>query len=111
LLAKFLEQLDPVHLRHLQVGHDDVRRELGGHSQSSHAVRRRSHSEPFVLQEGLENGACALLVVDHEDPTLRLSFRDRDHVSPCRARAFLVPERLTLRRARREAGISLLHAG
>ena len=62
-----LQQLDAVHLLHLQVREDDV--ELLGLDllQGLHAVGRNCHLVPFFAQDVLQVGAGDFFVIHHQD--------------------------------------------
>ena len=50
LLSQFLEERDPVHPRHLQIGDDDVGRRLGEAGESLFAILRRIDGIPLLPQ-------------------------------------------------------------
>src|SRR5690606_21258167 len=70
LLAQAPEQLHAVHLRHAQVGDDDVGRELGRRAQRRRAVGLDADLVALVAEQLLEPVARARLVVDDDDSAL-----------------------------------------
>jgi hypothetical protein len=65
--AQLGEQREAVHLRHVDVAHDDVRRLVLGTVQRLGAARGDDHAEAVRRQQALEDRAGRGLVVDHED--------------------------------------------
>ena len=73
-LLEPLQDLEPVHLRHLDVEEDEVRRLLLGDLQPHRAARGEEHLVPLVLEDHLEGGADRVVVVDDEHPGLHGRF-------------------------------------
>ena len=72
-----LQDLHAVHLRHLDVEEDEVRRLPLDHLEGGLAVGGQQALVPFVLEDHAQRGADGLLVVDHEDLGLRAHRRAR----------------------------------
>ncbi len=67
LIVEALEELDAVHLRHAQVGDDDIRRPLRRAGEGGRAVLRERDVVSLLPQQLLEACPGAGLVVDDED--------------------------------------------
>jgi hypothetical protein len=70
LLLQLLQDLEPVHLGHLDVEEHEVRRLLLGELEPHRPVRGEEDLVALVLEDHLEGRADGVLVVDDEDPRL-----------------------------------------
>ncbi len=67
--ADLLDQLDPVHPRHLQVGDHDLRPEGLVLAERLERIGRGLDVVALVAQELRERGASVHLIIDHQDAT------------------------------------------
>ena len=75
VLARALQELDPVHAGHPQVGHQDVRRRLLDARETRGAVLGQDDVEALVAQERGQAAPRARFVVRHDNAWLRLRAR------------------------------------
>ena len=66
-LADALQDLEPVHARHLDVEQDDVRLFLGQEFEGPESILGQPGLETVILEQALQGDADALLVVDDQD--------------------------------------------
>ena len=67
--AELLDELDAVHARHLEIGHDDVRRERLVLAERLERVGRRLDLEALIAQQLGERRARVDLVIDDQNST------------------------------------------
>src|SRR5688572_24881779 len=65
--AHFLEQSDAVHLRHVDIGDDNMRRKLANLLESFLAIRGQLDQILFPFESLADPEASGFLVIDNED--------------------------------------------